>query len=81
MLLAPVLLERACKIQVGIMNGTPNKPHQQAIDMMQQTFNNKDSWEGLGGVAWPSMRRLADRWIQAINNNYLRSGNKCLSSR
>ena len=39
----------------------PNMPNQQAIDMMQQTFNNKDSWEGLGGVAWPSMRRLADR--------------------
>jgi ribulose-5-phosphate 4-epimerase/fuculose-1-phosphate aldolase len=54
-------LERACKIQVGIMNGTPNMPNQQAIDMMQQTFNNKDSWEGLGSVAWPSMRRLADR--------------------
>ena len=58
---ASVLPERACKIQVGIMNGTPNLPNQQAIDMMQQTFNNKDSWEGLGRIAWPSMRRLADR--------------------
>ncbi|MBK88019.1 MAG: class II aldolase [Gammaproteobacteria bacterium] len=54
-------LERACKIQLGIMSGTPNIPSQQAIDMMQKTFNNKNSWEGLGGAAWPSMRRLADR--------------------
>ncbi|GIS20039.1 MAG: hypothetical protein CM15mP120_19550 [Pseudomonadota bacterium] len=29
------------------MNGTPNLPNQQAIDMMQQTFNNKDSGKGL----------------------------------
>tara|TARA_B100000902_G_scaffold389256_1_gene436127 strand:- start:198 stop:968 length:771 start_codon:yes stop_codon:yes gene_type:complete len=61
-------LERACKIQLGIMSGTPNMPNQQAIDMMQQTFNNKNSWEGLGRAAWPSMRRLADRLDTTYQN-------------
>ena len=54
-------LERACKIQVGAMQGSLNMPNQGAIDMMQQTFNNPESWEGLAVMAWPSMRRLADR--------------------
>tara|TARA_X000000950_G_scaffold275055_1_gene360892 strand:- start:7290 stop:8099 length:810 start_codon:yes stop_codon:yes gene_type:complete len=54
-------LERACKIQVGALQGTPNAPKQQAIDMMQSTFNNTDSWDRVSSTAWPSMRRLADR--------------------
>jgi hypothetical protein len=36
-------------------------PNQGAIDMMETTFNNPASWEGLSTTAWPSMRRLADR--------------------
>ena len=43
------------------MNGTLNMPNQGAIDMMETTFNNPASWEGLSATAWPSMRRLADR--------------------
>ena len=54
-------MERACKIQVGAMSGTLNMPNQSAIDMMESTFNNPISWEGLSATAWPSMRRLADR--------------------
>ena len=54
-------LERACKIQVNAMQGTLNMPNQGAIDMMEDTFNNPNSWEGLSKVAWPSMLRLANR--------------------
>jgi ribulose-5-phosphate 4-epimerase/fuculose-1-phosphate aldolase len=36
-------------------------PNQGAIDMMEGTFNNPNSWEGLSKVAWPSMLRLANR--------------------
>ena len=54
-------IERACKIQVGAMSGTLNMPSQGAISMMESTFNNPTSWEGLSDTAWPSMRRLADR--------------------
>ena len=43
------------------MNGTLNMPSQSAIEMMETTFNNPNSWEGLSATAWLSMRRLADR--------------------
>jgi ribulose-5-phosphate 4-epimerase/fuculose-1-phosphate aldolase len=61
-------IERACKIQVAAMNGTLNMPNQGAIDMMQSTFNNPASWEGLSATAWPSMRRLADRLDPSYQN-------------
>lgn len=55
-------LERACQIQVNALaGGEPHMPQQQAIDMMQGTFNNPASWEGLAATAWPALRRLADR--------------------
>ena len=55
-------LERACKIQVSALAGAePYMPPQNAIDMMQETFDNPASWEGLSGTAWAALRRLADR--------------------
>lgn len=55
-------LERACKIQVNALaGGTPHMPPEQAVDMMQNTFNNPASWETIAATAWSAMRRLADR--------------------
>ncbi|MBV1906406.1 MAG: class II aldolase/adducin family protein [Pseudomonadales bacterium] len=55
-------LERSCQIQVNAnAAGTLHMPKQEAVDMMQNTFNNPASWEGMAGAAWPSMRRLADK--------------------
>lgn len=55
-------LERACAIQVNAATqGKLHMPNEAAIQMMQQTFNNPDAWEGLASTAWPALRRQADR--------------------
>lgn len=54
-------LERACRIQVNTLSsGAPHMPDQAAVDMMQNTFNNPQAWEGLARTGWPALRRLAD---------------------
>ena len=55
-------LERACTIQVNAQAaGNVSLPNQNAVEMMQTTFNNPASWEGLAATAWPALRRQADR--------------------
>ncbi|MEM6999461.1 MAG: class II aldolase/adducin family protein [Pseudomonadota bacterium] len=55
-------LERACAIQVNAATqGKLHMPNEAAIQMMQQTFNNPNAWEGLASTAWPALRRQADR--------------------
>ena len=55
-------LERACKIQVqAAAQGELNMPSEQAIGMMEKTFNNPSSWEGFSATAWSALVRQADR--------------------
>ena len=55
-------LERACHIQVNALaGGEPHMPQQQAIDMMQATFANSESWEHFAATAWSALRRQSDR--------------------
>lgn len=55
-------LERACTIQVQAATlGKLNMPSEQAIGMMEKTFNNPDSWEGFSATAWSAMVRQAER--------------------
>ena len=55
-------LERACTIQVqAATQGKLNMPSEQAIGMMEKTFNNPDSWEGFSATAWSAMVRQAER--------------------
>ncbi len=55
-------LERACQIQVkAAAAGELNMPNQNAVDMMQETFDNPLAWESLAAGAWPALRRQADR--------------------
>ena len=54
-------LERACQIQVkAVSAGKLNMPNEGAINMMKDTFNNPNAWEGISATAWPALRRLAD---------------------
>ena len=55
-------LERACRIQVdALAGGEPHMPSNDAVNMMQSTFDKPQVWEGLAEQSWPAMRRLADR--------------------
>ena len=55
-------LERACKIQVSACaQGELHLPPEAAVQMMQETFNKPESWEGISVSAWVALRRLADR--------------------
>ena len=55
-------LERACTFQVNAASaGALNEPNQGAIEMMRNTFNNPNSWEGIAEMAWPALRRQADQ--------------------
>jgi ribulose-5-phosphate 4-epimerase/fuculose-1-phosphate aldolase len=53
-------LERACSIQAQTP-GPLHMPTDTAVQMMQSTFNNPKSWQGLATTAWPALRRLADK--------------------
>jgi ribulose-5-phosphate 4-epimerase/fuculose-1-phosphate aldolase len=55
-------LERACKIQVqAATQGKLNMPSEQAIGMMEKTFNKPEAWEGFAATAWSALVRQADR--------------------
>jgi ribulose-5-phosphate 4-epimerase/fuculose-1-phosphate aldolase len=55
-------LERACQIQTkAAATGELQMPNEEAVAMMQQTFNNPDAWENIAATAWPALRRQADR--------------------
>ena len=52
----------ACQIQVkAASQGKLHMPNEEALSMMEGTFNNPAAWEGLASTAWPAMRRQADR--------------------
>jgi ribulose-5-phosphate 4-epimerase/fuculose-1-phosphate aldolase len=55
-------LERACRIQVQAASQGPlHMPNDQAVGMMEGTFNNPLAWESIAATAWPAMRRQADK--------------------
>jgi ribulose-5-phosphate 4-epimerase/fuculose-1-phosphate aldolase len=56
-------LERACRIQVDTLagGGEPHMPSSDAVNMMESTFSDPQTWEGLATQSWPAMRRLAER--------------------
>lgn len=55
-------LERACQIQVkAAAAGELHMPNPDAVRMMEDTFNKQASWESVAAMAWPALRRQADR--------------------
>ncbi len=54
-------LERACTIQVKAITGGKllHMPNSNATEMMRETFNLVEAWEGLAATAWPALKRQA----------------------